>query len=54
MGEVPVVYVPSQRTGGVRDPAHQDATGRERRVIERLENLGLGEVLEQVGVVIAA
>jgi hypothetical protein len=41
---------PFQRTGDVRDPAYQDATGCECRVIERLENLGLGEVFEQVGV----
>ncbi len=32
-------------------PAHEDAAGSQRRghIVERLENLGLGEVLEQVG-----
>ena len=51
MGEVTVTDVSSERADGVRDPAHENATGRQRcgYVIEGLENLPLGAVLEQVG-----
>ena len=49
--EVTVADVPAERADGVRDPGHEDAARRQRRghVIERPENLGLGEVLQQVG-----
>jgi len=47
VGEVAGPDVPAERADGVRDPAHEDAAEGQRRghVIERLENLGLGEVL---------
>jgi hypothetical protein len=51
VSEVTSTDVPSKRADGVRDPTHENAAGCQGRshLVERLQDLGLVEVLEQVG-----